>query len=304
VGKPFVLRRFTNTAAVYICPLTIEMQLIRFLFTRMFAVNLLAFIVLLALLFWGLSSWMSGYTLHNTGIAVPHLRGYHLSEARLIATAADLELVVSDSIYVENVPGGTITEQHPDSGTKVKSGRKLYVTLSTYNIPKIVLPNLKYDDQRNVISQLEMLGFRVGEIKYVPSTCVDCLEYYEQKGAEVLPGSRLNNGATIDLVLGGGKSDRFIPIPDLRGMKLEEALAFLKRCSLSIGRVNIEPLVSADSNQLFVYKQTPEALPASEVIYLGMPVDLYFTDNTDLLPTNTVDTDTVVPLEETEPREE
>jgi beta-lactam-binding protein with PASTA domain len=262
----------------------------------MFVVNVAAYLLLLLLWLWGISAWMSGYTRHGESIKVPHLRGFHISEGGVLAAAEGLELIISDSIYVENMPGGTITEQNPDSGFNVKDGRKIYVTVSTYGIPKIILPNLKYDDKRNVVSQLEMLGFRIGETKYIPSTCVDCLEFFEMKGNEIQPGARLNNGATIDLVLGGGKSDRFIPVPDLRGMHLQEAIAFLRRCSLSTGNLDFEKVAEKDSSIIRVFQQKPEPASPEAVIYLGMPIDLFFTDNPNLMPKTTTDTLELVPL--------
>lgn len=272
------------------------MQFIRFLSTRMFAVNLAIYTLVVLLAVWILSAWMAAYTQHGEGRPVPYVMSHHLSEALRLAEAANLELVISDSIYVEDLPGGTITEQNPDSSMWVKEGRKIYVTVSTYGVPKIVLPNLKYDDQRNVISQLEMLGFRVGEIKYIPSTCVDCLEFYEVTGKEISPGARLNNGTRIDLVLGGGKSDRFIPIPKLLGMKQEEAVSFLRRCSLSVGFLRIEEMEGKDSSLLRVYKQEPMPRGDSAIIYLGMPINLFFTDKATLIPAAASDT-TIPPSE-------
>lgn len=213
----------------------------------------------------------------------------HTSEATSFAEGKKLQLQIADSVFIENEQGGIIVEQYPDSGYLVKDGRKIYVTISAYSAPKVPLPNLKYDDKRNVIAQLKSIGFKIGNIKYIPSNCTDCLEHIEIDSTMIEPGSKLDQGSKIDLVFGGGKSDQFSPVPVLIGMNLEEMSTAIKNAGLKIGSVIPDAEYSSEDSLLIrVYKQIPTH-DQKDLLFLGSAMQVFLTTDDNKIPEITID---------------
>jgi len=264
-------------------------KFILFIFTKKFWVNLGVFLVLFVIGIWALFSYLDSRTLHGEEIKVPLVMGYHITEAGNLLEQEQLGYKIMDSIYVEKLAGGMVVEQNPDSGMMVKEGRKIYVTLSSYATPKIPVPSVNSDQKRNVIAQLTSMGFKVGKIRYVPSICEDCLLYFEIDSVKVKPGTRLDIGSKLDLVLGGGASDQFIPIPYL----INERLIGLEETVLNTGLIPGSIVVdgefsSEDSIQAFVYKQIPE--PGGNDVHLGSAITLFVTTDHNKLPNGELDT--------------
>jgi beta-lactam-binding protein with PASTA domain len=264
------------------------LKFIRFIFTKSFWVNVGVFLVLLVIGIWGFFQYLGFKTNHGEEILVPSVIGYHITEAENIISQVQLNDTIIDSIYVEGSAGGMVVEQNPDSGFAVKSGRKIYLTLSSYQAPKIPVPNLKSDSKRNAISQLTSMGFKIGELKYIPSICEDCVMRIEIDSNEVEPGTRLNIGTALDLVLGGGASDQFVPVPNLLGSNLIEIKEKILQAGLILGSVVIdEDIAEDDTLNALVYKQIPA--PASEDVYLGTPVSVFISTDHNKLPELSLD---------------
>lgn len=264
-------------------------KFILFIFTKKFWVNIGIFLILFVIGIWILFSYLGKRTLHGEKIKVPFVIGYHITEVSNILSEKQLDHKIMDSIYVENMPGGMVVEQNPDSGMQVKNGRKIYVTLSSYSTPKIPVPSINQDQKRNVIAQLTSMGFKVGSIRYIPSICEDCLIYFEIDSTKVESGTRLDIGTKLDLVLGGGASDKFIEIPYLIGERLIGLEDVVLNTGLISGSIVLdEELSSEDSLEAFVYKQIPA--PGGEDVHLGSPITLFITTDNNKLQKTELDT--------------
>lgn len=232
--------------------------------------------------------YLDNKTLHGDNIKVPLLIGYHVSEIENILVNEQLNYQIIDSIYVENTLGGMVVEQNPDSGFAVKKDRKIYVTVSAYKTPKIPLPNLKWDQKRNVIAQLTSMGFKIGPIRYIPSLCENCLEHIEIDSIEVKPGERLDIGTELELILGGGKSEHFITVPYLIGKSLIGLTDTVTNAGLIVGSVILdEEFTTEDSIKAKVYRQIPE--PGSGEIFVGSAVTLFLTTDDNKMPQTSFD---------------
>ena len=259
------------------------LKFIRFIFTKHFWINLAVFAVLFVIVLWGFFAYLGQKTLHGENIKVPLLIGYHVSEAENILKQEQLNYQVIDSIFVENTLGGMVVEQNPDSGFAVKQDRKIYLTLSAYRTPKIPLPNLKWDQKRNVIAQLTSMGFKIGTIRYIPSLCENCLEHIEIDSVKIEPGERLDIGTKLELVLGGGESDHFIAIPYLIGKSLVGLADTVTNTGLIIGSVILdEEFTLEDSLNAKVYRQIPE--PGSGEVFVGSAITLFLTTDDNKMP--------------------
>ena len=69
--------------------------------------NLLAMLVVIVLLCFGVMWWLNSYTHHGEGIEVPNLYGVTHKEAVLRLDSVGLVVVANDSSYVERSPSSS-----------------------------------------------------------------------------------------------------------------------------------------------------------------------------------------------------
>jgi beta-lactam-binding protein with PASTA domain len=154
-----------------------------------------------ALLFCFLIFWLiSIYTNHNEVIAVPEFVGLKVDEATSKAEDEDLELIVTDSLYFEGQKPGVVLEQDPAKGADVKSGRKIYVVISSKNPPEVEVPDLNSFSEREAKAQLAMRGLKFGKIVRVPK--FGAVFGVSKNGVDVPPRTKLPKGTVLDLKIG------------------------------------------------------------------------------------------------------
>ena len=82
---------------------------------------------------------------------MPDIVGKNIAEV-MANNELELDFVVLDSIFREGTEGGTILTQDPLGGTMVKNGRKVYVSITAYNVDDAVLPELAGLSVRQAVS--------------------------------------------------------------------------------------------------------------------------------------------------------
>lgn len=103
----------------------------------------------------------------------------------------------------------------------------------------------------------------MGDTTYRPDIAKNFVLDQLIKGKQVKPGTKINMGTAIDFILGSGIGATAIAVPDLFGMTVKEARAFLEPMHINIGAVASVPDVSDEENA-FIYEQSPP--PYSELI--------------------------------------
>jgi beta-lactam-binding protein with PASTA domain len=78
----------------------------------------------------------------------------------------------------------------------------------------------------------------------------------EYKGESIKPGTKIQQGSEITLILGNGVGTEFI-VPDLFGLTYREARAALSQSGLIVGSVVPDGDVQ-DTLGAFVYRQNPD----------------------------------------------
>ena len=111
-------------------------------------------------------------------------------------------------------------------------------------------------------------------------------------GEDIEPGTRLNSGTAIDLVLGLNPADSATFIPYIIGYRYQMATELLHDNSLNISHCEFDGTVStyADSLEAYVYGQYP---PASDSISVrrGTSVTLYLSKDVTRIPVPEEETD-------------
>jgi beta-lactam-binding protein with PASTA domain len=162
---------------------------------------LLAVLVLVVYLF--LSIVFTGwYTRHGQSIKVPEVSGMPIENATELLDDNDLELVIIDSVFNEDMKPNTIVEQDPQPDLTVKPGRKIYVTVNTGIVPKVKMPKLINGSSNLAKVLLQNSGLKLGRVDSVKSTFGPGLVIRQKfKGRDIAPNTQLDKGAIIDIVV-------------------------------------------------------------------------------------------------------
>lgn len=184
------------------------MGLIKFLFSKSFIKHLGLALVVFVALFFVFTKWLSSTTNHDEFREVPNLVGKKIDIAKELLAERDLKLGdIEYKDYDPKYPKEGIVEQSPVSGSKVKEGRKIYLSINKSEYRLVPVPKLKDKTKRDAISLLTAMGFKIGEITYKPHFAEDAVMELKHKGKIVEGGSQLPYTSVIDIVLGDGKLD-------------------------------------------------------------------------------------------------
>jgi beta-lactam-binding protein with PASTA domain len=242
--------------------------------SRWFLLNLLAASAVAVLIVGFTYKWLDSYTNHGNTITVPDLSNMTVDRAEQFLKNKSLRIKIADSsVFDLNKLPRTVIEQDPAAGQKVKDNRTIYVSITRSNAPSIKFPDLEDVSLRQAEAILKTYGLVAGKISYKPDLCKNCVLTATVNGRTLKKGDELQKGTTVDLILGDGIGNIRIPVPDLNGLTLEEALFVLKGSGLNIGAIINDKSVK-DSLRAFVVRQVPEALPDAQ-INQGEAVDVY-----------------------------
>ncbi len=182
------------------------MSLFQFVFSKVFLKQLALAGALVLILVFGLLWWLRITTNHNDHITVPDLKGMTLTLVEQELEQANLRYTIIDSAnYNPKYPKFSVIDQSPVSGQAVKENRKIYLVLNPSGYPEIQVPNVVGKTKRQAEPTLKAVGFKIGEVTYVPHMAKDEVQEIRYNGKKITAGSKLQQTTTIDLVLGDGK---------------------------------------------------------------------------------------------------
>ena len=115
-----------------------------------------------------------------------------------------LKSIIIDSSYVKGVAPGAILEQNPSGGSKVKSGRTVYLTINTDSAPKVAIPDIMDNSSlRQAEAKLRALGFKVTEPEYISGE-KDWVYSIKYRGRNLKAGEKIPREAVLTLTVGNG----------------------------------------------------------------------------------------------------
>jgi beta-lactam-binding protein with PASTA domain len=182
------------------------MSLQEYLKSRVFLIQMLIAISIIAVLGYLFMHWLTFTTDHGNEITVPDLR--KMSEQAVEEKLDDLNLdyVLLDSVdYNPDFPKHSVVEQDPIAGSKVKENRKIYIKVNSSGFTTVKIPNLIEKTYRQAVPTLKALGLEEGTITYKPYLGKDMVLEMHWNGKKLNPGDKVFKSSKIDLVLGDGK---------------------------------------------------------------------------------------------------
>jgi len=253
----------------------------KFITQRSFLVNLLVIILLVFLLIFLFFSVLGIVTKHDDVQKVPSVTGRTFDEAKKILAAVGLDAGIQDSIYADTARPQQVMRQSPNADEMVKSGRTIYLTINRTVPPQIEMPDLRGFSIKSAELYLQSLGLKVGDTSYVYDIARNAVKEQLYNGNPINPGTKVNMGSSIDLVIGNGVSEIELDVPNLVGMTVNDVRSVLSSYNIELGAIIPLDAIS-DTNAAFVvnqkpvqYTQTPDGQVIQNKIRAGQIMDIW-----------------------------
>ena len=222
-------------------------------------------------------------TRHNRVIEVPNFMGMTIDNAYNVAEGSDLQLIVRDSIFDVDLPGGTIVDQLPRISTHrevtVKPGRKIYVTINAYTRRKVDIPYVAKQTLRQALNQIERSGLTIAKLVYVEDmTSTDYVIKQYVNDSEILPTSKQKApvGTGVTLHVSYQQREENTQTPRLIGLNLQQAKNTIWDNGLNLANTvyddSVDDLIACRKAR--VYKQSSKI---GTSLHRGSEITLYLT---------------------------
>ena len=223
------------------------------------------------------------FTRHSRIIEVPNFMGMAIEDAYGVADRSDLQLIVRDSIFDVDLPGGTIVDQLPKISSvrdvTVKPGRKIYVTVNAYTRRKVDVPYVAKQTLRQALNQIERSGLTIAKLVYeADMTSTDYVIKQRVGGNEILPTTKRQApvGTGVTLHVSYQQKEQNTQTPRLIGLSLQQAKNTLWDSGLNLAKViyddSVEDIIARRKAR--VYKQSSKI---GAPLRRGNEVTLYLT---------------------------
>ena len=168
--------------------------------------NFFLIVVFLIFLLIALLIFLNVFTKNNQFVEVPNLVGKSIIQFDKKLSEIDLKYMIVDTAnFNPNYNIGSVLDQEPKAGAKVKGGRKLYLTLNSSDFKEVKLPKIRGLTLRQARNVIESVGFKFGEIEYLDDIAYNVVISISSDSIQIFEGDFLKKTSTIDFKLGNGK---------------------------------------------------------------------------------------------------
>ena len=225
-----------------------------FLKQKKFYLNLLLIVVLSLFLLWLTIKLLNAYTRHGKIYEMPDFSGLTTPEVEQMY-GKDYNFILIDSIYSKTQKPGSIVQQDPLPGSKVKQGRNVYYIIVAKTPERTTMPNLNNLSLRQAIVLLESSGLELKELVYVEHFARNAICEQRYDGLVIKPGTEIVKGSKITLYVGLGPDNKKTRLPSLYGTPATDVQRILNMAGLNLGN---EIFDEQDSLQYMkVYRMNP-----------------------------------------------
>lgn len=205
-----------------------------FLKQKKFYIHLLIIIALIFIILWLTFRLLGVYTRHGKVYPMPDFSGLTTEEVEH-TYGQDYHFILIDSIYSKTQQPGSIVQQDPLPGSKVKHGRNVYYIIVAKTPEKTTMPNLNNLSLRQALVLLESSGLRVKELCYMEHFARNAICEQRYDGQVIKPGTELYKGSSITLYVGIGPERKDMVLPLLFGTPAEAVQRTLNMAGLNLG---------------------------------------------------------------------
>lgn len=235
---------------------------------------------ILVIILFLVSMLLNVFTRHNSHKEVPDFTSINIVDAKKMARKNRLRIEINDSLYVTSFEPGAILEQKPTAGTKVKPGRRIYVTINSSQQKMADVPYVTGYSLRQAKNILETAGFEIAELIYVNDIATNNVLEERYHSDIIRPGRKTQApvGSGITLTVGKSSGAASVAIPRVVGLPIRNAKGRLWESGLNVGKVDIDGNIDPrELRNARVYRQIPEQGLRGT---LGTEVTLYISTDT------------------------
>lgn len=169
--------------------------------------NICAMVIVVVVACLGVKFGLDAYTHHGESIPVPDVRHKSFADAQYLLSEAGLQIEVSDTGYVRNLPPDCILEQSPVPGERVKSGHVIYVIVNASHTPTLTIPDvIDNSSLREAMAKLTAMGFKLTQPQYVDGE-KDWVYGITVNGRHVVAGDKVSVNDCLTIQVGNGQRD-------------------------------------------------------------------------------------------------
>jgi len=213
------------------------------------------------------------YTNNGDFIIIPNFEACDSDSLVHLSSNEYLQYSVIDSMYADDRLPGTVVMQNPKPGAKVKSGRKVYLSIVAKTPELVKMPNLVDLSIRRAIDVLNYAHLKVDRIEFANDIALNAILTQKFRGDTIVKDTLIPSGSAITLVAGNGFVKSGINLPFLIGKTPEKAREIILKSSFNMGR--IDTLWENFESQWRVYEQTPPTDPLHPKTYpIGEKIDI------------------------------
>jgi eukaryotic-like serine/threonine-protein kinase len=249
------------------------MGILNFLKSKSFFMHLGIAILSVILLIWLTIQILKFYTQHGDEYEVQDFTGIQYENLSETDMKGDFQFIVIDSVYDDHFNKGEVVLQDPLPGSKVKSGRKIYITIVASQPEMVLMPNLVDLSLRQALNELKAHSLKLEKLEFVTNFAKNAVLAQRIEGDTIEAGTNILKGTPVELVLGKGLDNEKIEVPFLIGMTETEAIKKINTSSLNVGYLKY--LDGRDKIHSRVYEQQPRAIDNAKVEF-GTYIDLWF----------------------------
>ena len=160
------------------------------------------------------------FTRHDVTVEVPSVVEMTFEEAQQALARQDLQAERVVERFNPDLPRDVIVDQDPQPGDAVKPGRRVYLTVNTGEVPRVVVPAIEQLSLREAENRLQALGLtlKASRPDTIPSPHSNTVTRVEPA-----PGTSVERGSSVTLWYSTGPGDRYVAVPDVTGLTPQEA---------------------------------------------------------------------------------
>lgn len=220
----------------------------------------LGVVVALCLVFYGIFfATLHWFTRHGEEVKVPDVRNKDMNAAITSLRQMHFDVYVDSTFEPEQKPL-VVLKQMPDTGSIVKQGRTIFLTVNMVKPPQVPMPNLLGLSYRSAEMLLRINKLKVGDTTYKPDIAAGAILEMKFKHEPIRAGQMIQQGNRIDLIIGNGLGETEWDVPNVTGLTVDEALTILNQYNLQpVYLPKNEATVIADTMAAQIIDQQPRA---------------------------------------------
>lgn len=245
--------------------------------SKRFLLHLGIVLGLCLLLYGSFFATLHWFTRHGEESTVPGVSGKSMAAAADQLQRLGFDVLI-DSTYEPEFTPLSVLKQIPDSGSVVKPGRTVFLTVNMVMPPRTPMPNVVGLSYRSAEMLLKNNKLRVGDTSYQPDIAAGAILEQRYKGKSVKTGEMIQQGSRIDLIIGNGLGNNEFDVPDVTGISVEEALITLNQYNLQpIYHPKNESTAIEDTMAAKIVDQSPRAMNGDKLnrIKMGDVIELF-----------------------------